>query len=61
LGFLFSGVIIFEDGEDMADWSPEVVCPGCGSKETRFVEPHYEASVYECLACGLRFEITEEG
>ncbi|MBU1125548.1 MAG: hypothetical protein KKC84_05960 [Candidatus Omnitrophica bacterium] len=44
----------------MAEWSPAVQCPKCFSSETRFVEPHYEASIYECLVCGARFEITEE-
>lgn len=44
----------------MSDWSSSVVCPKCGSDDTRFVEPRYEISVYECNACGCRFE-TEEG
>jgi predicted RNA-binding Zn-ribbon protein involved in translation (DUF1610 family) len=44
----------------MADWQPPVLCPNCGSSETRFVEPRYEMSVYECAACGCRFEIEEE-
>jgi Zn ribbon nucleic-acid-binding protein len=44
----------------MADWDPAVLCPQCGSDDTRFVEPHYEMSVYECLACGYRFEIEED-
>ncbi|MDD5730394.1 MAG: hypothetical protein PHN57_04635 [Candidatus Omnitrophica bacterium] len=43
----------------MSDWSPPVQCPRCSSEDTRFVEPHFEMSVYECLACGLRFEIEE--
>jgi len=30
----------------MPDWSSPVVCPKCGSTDTRFVEPHYEMSVY---------------
>lgn len=44
----------------MADWSSPVTCPNCGSNEIRFVEPHYEMSVYECLVCGYHFEIEEE-
>jgi len=43
----------------MAEWHPAVVCPNCGSDNTRFVEPHYEVSVYECLDCGLKFEAEE--
>lgn len=44
----------------MADWPPAVECPKCGSKGTRFIEPRCEASVYECLVCGCRFEMIEE-
>jgi DNA-directed RNA polymerase subunit RPC12/RpoP len=44
----------------MAEWSEAFSCPKCGSKETRFIEPHYEMSVYECLSCGSRFEIEEQ-
>ncbi|MDD4954361.1 MAG: hypothetical protein PHG40_05605 [Candidatus Omnitrophica bacterium] len=44
----------------MSDWAPPVECPKCGSKDTRFLEPKYEASVYECAGCGCRFEIIEE-
>lgn len=44
----------------MPDWPPPVECPKCGSKDTRFVEPHYEMSIYECNVCGCRFEIEEE-
>lgn len=31
----------------MPDWTPTVECPKCGSQDTRFVEPHYEMSIYE--------------
>lgn len=41
-------------------WHPPVECPECGSNDTRFVEPHDEMSVYECNACGCRFEIEED-
>ena len=44
----------------MADWQPPVECPKCGSTDTRFVEPHYEMSVYECNVCGRKFEAEEE-
>jgi uncharacterized Zn finger protein len=41
----------------MADWHPAVECSKCGSDDTRFIEPRYEISVYECNSCGTRFEI----
>lgn len=44
----------------MPEWEPLVECPKCGSQDTRFVKPHYEASIYECLICGFRFEIIDE-
>lgn len=44
----------------MSEWNPIVKCPKCGSQDTRFVEPYYEVSIYECLICGCRFEIIEE-
>lgn len=44
----------------MSDWSLSVECPKCGSSDTRFVEPRYEVSIYECNICGCRFEIIEE-
>ena len=44
----------------MSEWQEPVECPKCASKDTRFVEPHYEASVYECLVCGIRFEVLED-
>jgi len=40
-------------------WQDPVYCPFCNSKNTRFIEPHYEASIYECNICQRRFE-TEE-
>jgi len=45
---------------NMPEWPAAIECPKCGSKETRFVEPHYEMSVYECNVCGCRFEIEED-
>ncbi|MFH1458013.1 MAG: hypothetical protein ABIG31_02455 [Candidatus Omnitrophota bacterium] len=45
----------------MAGWNPPVECPQCASSDTRFVEPHYEMSAYECNSCGCRFEIEEDG
>lgn len=44
----------------MSNWSLAIERPKCGSKDTRFIEPHYEISVYECNVCGCRFE-AEEG
>ena len=44
----------------MPDWRAAVQCPKCGSDNTRFVEPHYESSVYECETCGFRFEVEED-
>ena len=44
----------------MPEWNPPVECPKCYSKDTRFVEPHYEKSIYECNVCGCRFEIEED-
>ena len=44
----------------MPDWSASVECPKCGSKDTRFFEPHYEMSVYECNVCGCQFEAEED-
>ena len=41
----------------MADWFPRIGCPQCGSQDTRFVQPRYEMSIYECNACGCRFEV----
>lgn len=43
----------------MPDWFPAVECPKCGSKDTRFVEPRDEMSIYECAVCGCRFEIDD--
>ena len=43
----------------MSEWNPPVECPKCSSKDTRFVEPREEMSVYECNLCGCRFEIEE--
>lgn len=40
-----------------AVWHDPVYCPQCHSSETRFVEPHYENSIYECNACRRRFEV----
>ncbi|MBM3255755.1 MAG: hypothetical protein FJZ08_05585 [Candidatus Omnitrophica bacterium] len=44
----------------MTEWHPAVICPECASDDTRFVEPHYEMLVYECNACGCRFEKEQE-
>ena len=44
----------------MPEWAPSVICPKCGSADTRFVEPHYEALLYECTVCSCRFEIVED-
>ena len=41
-------------------WNPPVECPECFSKDVRFVEPNYEASIYECNVCGCRFQIIED-
>ena len=43
----------------MPEWNPPVECPKCDSADTRFLEPHYEMSIYECNVCGCRFEIEE--
>ena len=43
----------------MSNWTESFECPKCGSKDTRFVEPRYEISVYACNVCVL-FEIEEE-
>ncbi len=43
----------------MPDWLPAVQCPKCGSQDTRFVEPIYEMSIYECNVCGCRIEVDE--
>lgn len=40
-------------------WQPPIQCPSCNSTNTRFAEPYYEASIYECLDCHGRFEIEE--
>lgn len=48
-----------DEEEQIPQWHPPVSCPRCYSKNTRFIEPHYEMSVYECLDCNARFE-TEE-
>lgn len=36
-----------------------LACPHCNSCDTILIEPHYEMSEYECLKCGLRFEVEE--
>jgi DNA-directed RNA polymerase subunit RPC12/RpoP len=41
------------------NWTAAVSCPRCFSTETRFIEPKYEMSLYECLKCGVRFEVEE--
>ena len=43
----------------MCGWSDPVECPQCASKDTRFVEPRDESSIYECNICGCRFEMIE--
>ncbi|MBU2540372.1 MAG: hypothetical protein KJ593_00560 [Candidatus Omnitrophica bacterium] len=48
-----------DEEEEIPTWHPPVSCPKCYSKNTHFVEPHYEMSVYECENCKMRFE-TEE-
>ncbi len=53
------GKSLDDEAEDALQWHPAVSCPQCYSKNTQFIEPHYEMSVYECLQCGARFE-TEE-
>jgi len=40
-------------------WRPPVVCPRCGGYECRMVTMEYEVSVYECVLCGVRFELDE--
>ncbi|MFH1777926.1 MAG: hypothetical protein ABH952_10265 [Candidatus Omnitrophota bacterium] len=52
---VYKDVPNFENIED-AEWHPMVRCPKCFSTDTRFVQPHYEMSVYECNTCGTRFE-----
>lgn len=49
------------DDEELTgpNYQDKVTCPHCNSDETRFVAPHYEMSEYECLKCGLRFEVEE--
>ena len=44
----------------MSDWRGAPICPQCGSEDVRFVEPHYEMSIYECNVCRCRFEIEED-
>jgi transcription elongation factor Elf1 len=44
----------------MNEWHPPVQCPQCGSEDTCFIEPNYEMSIFECNACGCRFEIEED-
>lgn len=44
----------------MSDWRPAIECPKCGSTDTRFIEPHYEMSVYECEICRCRFEVEDD-
>jgi len=44
----------------MSEWHDSVECPKCGSRDTRFLEPNEEISVYECNDCGCRFEIDEQ-
>ena len=41
----------------MPEWNPPIECPKCSSKETRFVKPRDDISVYECNVCGCRFEV----
>jgi len=43
----------------MSEWHEDVRCPLCGSSETRFLGLRNELSVFECEACGHRFEIDE--
>ena len=55
----------FADGEEPPSdepesWHPPVPCPQCGQTQTRFVAMHYEASVYECELCQVRFEANDE-
>lgn len=44
----------------MSEWNPPVKCPKCSSDDTRFVEPQYETSIYECNVCGCRFEVEDD-
>jgi hypothetical protein len=56
---------VFIDGENPLEeperWRPPAACPQCRQTRTRFVELHYEMSVYECELCGIRFEVEEDG
>ena len=36
-----------------------LACPRCDSCDTILMEPHDEMNEYECLKCGLRFEVEE--
>ncbi len=47
------------ESDEAPPWRPPVICPNCGSNETRFVEPRHEMSVYECGVCQAQFEEEE--
>lgn len=53
------GKALDDEDSEVPEWHAPVSCPRCYSKDTQFIEPHYEMSVYECSKCGTRFE-TEE-
>lgn len=36
-----------------------LACPHCDSCDTILIEPHDEMNEYECLKCGIRFEVEE--
>jgi starch phosphorylase len=44
----------------MSNWFVPLECPKCGNKDTHFVEPRYEMSVYARNACGCQFEVEED-
>lgn len=44
-----------ENGSEV--WQTGVICPDCGSEETRLLERRHEALVYVCERCGSSFEV----
>lgn len=44
-----------ENGSEV--WQAGVICPDCGSEETRLLERRHEALVYVCARCGSSFEV----
>lgn len=53
------GDIIEDEQLEDKGYHGGLACPHCDSTDTILIAPHDEVNEYECLKCGLRFEVEE--